>query len=133
MKLELLLPGVGLFAVGFLTIFVLLALQGAMAKSRQFAAVGDLAAGRAGGGKRVAFFLGLAAIGIGALVTFAGVGAGDAARKKACEERCKDRGYERGKIRGSTEKDGGRHKFVACACEGGPDPDPLELDSRDLK
>lgn len=124
--------GFGLAAIGFIILFVLLASQGAMAKSRQFAAMGDLAAGRAGSGKRALFFLALLAMFFGTCGVFGGVTAGDAQRRKACETTCKDKGYKSGKIRGSAEKSGGKHAFVACACEGGPDPDPLELKADSL-
>ena len=133
--MALLAPGLALFAVGFVVLFVLLVLEGAMAKSLQLAAVGRLASGKAGGGRRIAFFLALLGLGAGTCTTFAGVAASDSARAKACEEICRERGYDTGRIRGSTERDPKqpkRHAFVACACEGGATPDPLELDAKTL-
>jgi hypothetical protein len=60
------------------------------------------------------------------------VAARDARRARACTAACRERGYEEGLIRGSSAMDPrrpGRHAFVACACEGGPAPAPLELEA----
>jgi hypothetical protein len=125
------LPGVLVAMAGFVTLFVLLGRQGALAKSKQLAALGDLASGRAGRGARVAFFIALAGMLVGSCLCFAGVAAGDAERRKACVATCRERGYERGIIQGSTAmdpKNPKRHAFVACACEGGR-PEPLELEA----
>lgn len=130
------LPGVALAAIGFVILFGLLASEDALSKSRQFAALGRLGSGRAGGGKRLAFFLALAAMGFGACGAFAGVAASDNARARACERTCKERGYARGSIRGSTAVDPQkpqRHAFVACACEGGTSSEPLELRADELR
>ncbi|NUP06861.1 MAG: hypothetical protein HOW73_12485 [Polyangiaceae bacterium] len=123
-------PGLLVAAAGFCLLFGLLASEGALGKSRQLAATGDLASGRAGRTKKRLFFVAIAALGLGTCGTFAGVAANDSKRAKACEKTCAERGYAKGHIRGSEKKDAnarGRSAFVACACEGGPAPDPLEL------
>src|SRR5690242_20080445 len=51
--------GAALFFAGVLTILVLFALERSLAKSQQLGAIGRLASGKAGGGRRVAFFLAL--------------------------------------------------------------------------
>lgn len=130
-----LVPGLVLAAAGFALLFWLLASQQALAKSKQLKALGELTSGRAGQTKRRLSLAALAAMAFGACGTFAGVGANDSARTKACVRSCADRGYETGKIRGSEKQDPaarGRHAFVACACERGPAPDPLELRADDL-
>lgn len=129
-------PGLVLAALGFCLFFALLASQGAMAKSKQLAAMGELASGRAGKTKKLLFTCALIALGVGACATFGGVAANDSKRRKACEATCRDRGYEKGAIRGSEKSDPkarGRSLFVACACERGPAPDPLELKADDLE
>jgi hypothetical protein len=132
MTIPPMLPGLLIAAVGFVTLFVLLGASGALAKSKQLAALRELASGRAGRGARLAFFFAVGAMGVGSCLTFAAVAAGDAKRAQACAATCRERGYQRGVIRGSTAKDANnpkRHAFVACACEGGSAPDPLELEA----
>jgi hypothetical protein len=124
------LIGVVLAGGGFVLLFGLLAKQGALSKSKQFAALSAMASGQAGAATRRWFFLAIAAMGLGTCSIFVGVGAKDAARRRACETTCKTRGYERGVIRGSTEESRGKHAFVACACEGGGET--LELRADDL-
>jgi hypothetical protein len=129
------LPGFLVFAAGFLLLFALLARHGALARSKQIGALRDLAAGRRGARGRTLLLLAIGALVAGTCGTFAGVTAGDAARARRCRAACEARGYRAGAIRGSTERDPAnprRHRFVACACEGGPAPDPLELDSKSL-
>src|SRR5687768_14883672 len=129
------LPGFLVFAAGFVILFALLAKHGALAKSRQIGALRDMAAGRLGAGSRRLFFVGIIALVVGTCGTFAGVAAKDAARARSCKKLCEERGYREAKIRGSTAMDPNnpkRHAFVACACSGGPAPDPLEIDRESL-
>ena len=135
MKLVYLLPGVLIAGAGFVVLFALLSSVGALAKSKQLSAIGELASGRAGRAKRVMFFLALAAMGLGACGAFAGVSVSDSERRHACERNCKERGYAKGTVGGSSARDAARpsrHAFVACACEGGPAPDPLEFPADQL-
>lgn len=122
------IPGLAMFALGFVLVFAVLVKLGAMAKSRQIAALGDALSGRAGGGARFASLLGLALLGVGACTTFAGVAARDRAE---CEAFCTKRGYAKGVFRDSTArspKNPERAAFRACACEGGPPgAPPLEV------
>ena len=135
MKLAYVLPGVLIAGAGFAVLFGLLSSVGALGKSKQLSAIGDLASGRAGGTKRVLFFLALVAMGLGACGAFAGVAASDSERRHACERNCKERGYAKGTLRGSSARDAARpsqRAFLACACEGGPAPDPLEFPADQL-
>ncbi len=121
------LPGALLAMLGFALFFGLLAAQGALAKSRQFAALGDVLSGRAGAGRRRLAIVAFLCMGFGACGAFVGVSVGD---RKACETFCTGRGYQRATLRPSTArnpKNPGQAAFRACACEGGPDPDPLEV------
>lgn len=123
------LPGMVLAGIGFVILFVLLASVDALAKSRQLAAAGHLASGRAGPGKRVLFFIAVALLVVGALLSFAGVAASDARRTRVCTETCIAKGHRRGVIGPSKEKHPQRPSaaaFVACACTGGTAP-PVEL------
>jgi hypothetical protein len=128
------LPGFLVAALGFATLFVLLGRIGGLAKAKQLGAARALAAGRAGRGARIAFFVALGAMGGGTCLTFGGVAARDARRARACVAACRERGYAEGVIRGSVAMDPrrpGRHAFVACACAGGPAA-PLELEAERL-
>jgi hypothetical protein len=126
-------PGALLFCCGFVALFGLLASEGALATRRQFGALANVAAGRAGTTKRVVLGCGALAIVCGACGSFTGVAARDGERARRCEQTCTERGYTDATIRGSTEMENeGRHAFVACACTGGPAPDPLELDAEAL-
>lgn len=127
------LPGLLLFIVGFFMLFGLLVSEGALAKHKQRSALGKIASGRAGTTKRLVFGCGVLAIICGACGSFTGVGLRDQERARRCEQTCTERGYADAKIRGSTEMESsGQHAFVACACTGGPAPDPLELDAEAL-
>lgn len=118
MKIEFMLPGLALFAVGFVVFFVLLASVGALAKSKQFAAIGALASGASGSGKRTLFFISLLLLVTGALGTFAGVAASDGERARACTALCVSRGNISGRIGAATTPDPKRPQ-PACLCEGG--------------
>lgn len=118
MKIEHLLPGLVLFALGFVILFGLLGSVGAMAKSKQFAAMRDLAKGVNGGGKRALFFVSLLLLAIGMCGTFAGVGQSDLQRANACTALCVARGNTTGRIGPATHPDPKRPS-PACLCEGG--------------
>jgi hypothetical protein len=133
----LLLMGVGFasFFAGFATLFGLLISRGALAKSRQFAAMGDISSGRQGGGSQILLVVAVLLMAVGACGLFAGVAVGDVGRKNGCKDTCIERGYRTGKVQGSKARDPNRpnvHAFVACVCSGGASPD-LELDSRDIE
>ncbi|MGV3624613.1 MAG: hypothetical protein ACO1OB_27585 [Archangium sp.] len=118
MKIEHLLPGLVLFALGFVILFGLLGSVGAMAKSKQFAAFRDFAVGQHGGGKRALFFVSLALLAIGMCGTFAGVSRSDYERANACTALCLARGNTTGRIGPSRTPDSKRPR-PACLCEGG--------------
>ena len=125
--------GTLLFFAGTITIMGVMFAHGGVQKSKQFEVVGKVASGRAGRGARIAFFVGLASAIVGACSLFAGVAANDRARAKKCVATCRERGYADGKIRASTAVDPKkRTAFVACACERGGPPDPLELHADSL-
>ena len=127
------LPGVVLAGVGFVILFSLVASVGALEKSRQLAALGHLASGRAGSGKRALTFVAIALLFFGSCAAFGGVAASDARRARACLGACAAKGHPSGKI-GPSEA---RHPqkpnaaaFVACKCSGGPgSPVDLPADS----
>jgi hypothetical protein len=121
------LPGLVLFAVGFILLFGLLASQSALAKSKQLSALGHVLGGGAGAGKKGLAILALVLLGLGTCASLAGVASKDRA---ACTNYCTKLGYKRALLRDSTErdaKDPKRAAFRACACEDGPDPDPHEI------
>jgi hypothetical protein len=124
--------GAALFGGGFITLFIVLGTQNALAKSRQLEALGRVGSGKAGCGPQIALLCGAMAMGGGACACFAGIAVGDAGRARACKEECIRRGHPTGTIQGSKEKDGGRHKFVACMCSGGSGA-PVELRADDLR
>lgn len=129
------LPGAITAMIGFAVVMGVVFGAGGAAKSKQFAVVGEVMAGQHGKARRAAFLVGLVLTVFGTCGAFAGVAAGDAQRKQACERVCTGRGYAQAEIRGSTERNppgSGKHAFVACACSAGPDPDPLELRADDL-
>jgi hypothetical protein len=115
------LPGLVIAAIGFVLLSGLLASAGALAKSKQFAAFGDLSSGRLGPGKRRLFRIAIAALALGSCGVFAGVARSDQARARACSDSCRADGFTSGKIGGSTERrpqNPNVHLFVACICTG---------------
>jgi len=118
MKMQVLLPGLAIAAVGFAILFGLLASVAALAKSKQLSAFGTLASGRAGAGRRALFFIALAAMGIGTCGVFGGVARSDGERAKACQRVCVERGYAEGRIGSSAHPDPKR-PAAACLCSGG--------------
>lgn len=121
MKAEYLLPGVALFATGFVILFALLGSVGALAKSRQFSAMRQLASGVSGSGKRAWFFASLGLLAVGMCGTFAGVARSDVKRARACTALCVSRGHTTGRIGAATHRDP-RRPQPACLCEGGAAP-----------
>jgi len=123
-------PGAVLFMCGVLVLMYVVFSAGGVAKSKQLGVISDVLAGGQGKTKRGLLLLGGVMALLGTCGAFAGVAAGDAKRRSACEQLCVERGYQAGKIQGSQERDppgSGKHAFVACVCSEGPDPDPLEL------
>ncbi len=127
-KGEYLLPGLALFFAGFAILFGLLVSVGAMAKSKQFAALGGLASGANGSGKRSLFFVSVALLVGGALGTFAGVAWSDVERAKACTALCLSRGNTSGRI-GPATQPAPKHPRPACLCEGGAAPWETSVDA----
>jgi hypothetical protein len=132
MKVQYILPGLALAAIGFAVLFGLLASVSALAKSKQLSAFGALASGKAGSGKRSLFFFGIAAMALGMCGTFAGVAKSDGERAKACQRTCVERGYGDGRIGPSANPDPKR-PGPACTCSGGASAaTPFELRADEL-
>lgn len=105
-------------AVGFVILFGLLGSVSALAKSKQFSAMGALASGKVGSGKRALFFFAVVSMVIGTCGVFGGVAMSDGDRAKACQRACVDSGYGQGKIGSSAHPDPKR-PVAACTCTGG--------------
>lgn len=132
MKIQFLLPGLALAAVGFVVLFGLLASVSALAKSKQFDAMRALASGHAGPAKRGLFFFSVVAMAFGACGVFGGVAASDGDRARACQRACIDRGYAEGRIGPSAHPDAKR-PVPACTCTGGADGStPFEMRADEL-
>lgn len=122
--------------LGVVVVLALLLSSGGAAKSRQLNVLSQIASGAHGTGKRVWLTLAMVLIVFGTCGAFAGVAADDARQREACVQTCTERGYTEGTIRGSEQRDppgSKRHAFRACVCEGGPDPDPLDLRLDELR
>lgn len=125
--------GGGLFFVGGLLVFALLASNGGLARRAQLAVLGQLMLGRRGAAKRAALLGGLAGLGIGAMLTFSGVAATDAARADACHRRCESQGYASSRIGPNAARTEDRATWwVACICEA-PDRATLEIPAKTLR
>jgi hypothetical protein len=120
----LMLIGVALFFGGGLLFLVLLIANGAAARSRQFAVIGELLDGRRGRNKRRLVFAALLLMAAGAISLFAGVAAMDARRARLCQDYCAVSGYQHGAI-GPSQDRRPESRFVACTCSGGIS-EPLE-------
>lgn len=118
MKFQYLLPGLAIAALGFAVFLGLLVSVSALAKSKQLRALGELASGRAGFGKRLLLFLAFAAMVSGSCGMFAGVAKSDGERVKACVRLCVDRGYSEGRI-GPSAHPHPKRPVAACTCSGG--------------
>ncbi len=121
MKPEDFLPGLALFAAGFVVLFGLLAAVGALAKSKQLPALRGLASGAHGAGKRRLFFVACGLLAVGACGSFAGVARHDARRARACVALCVERGHSSGRI-GPASTPAPKHPVPVCRCEGGDAP-----------
>ena len=67
---------------------------------------------------------------------FVGVAVDDDLQRTACVRTYTERGYAKSAIRGSVQRDppgSKRHAFMACVCEDGPDPDPLDVRLEELR
>ncbi len=116
--------------LGALVVLVLLFSSGGAAKSRQLGVLSQILSGQHGSGKKVGLLVAVALILFGTCGAFAGVAADDARNNEACTHTCAQRGYAKGTVRGSEQRDppgSKRHAFRACVCEGGPEPDPLDV------
>lgn len=120
----LMLVGIGLFFAGTATMMAALFSNGGANKSQQLRVFGELWRGTHGPRWQRASRIAVAAIVVGALITFAGVGASDAARTRRCVEHCTSQEWTKGTIGPSTLKRTGHPNaaaFVACRCAGGRD------------
>lgn len=132
MKIEYLLPGLVVAGFGFLVLFGLLASASALAKSKQLSAIGDIAAGRAGGGKRALLFLAFGMMFFGTCGVFGGVARSDGERAKACVQACTVRGYPGGRIGRPSEPADPKHPRPACLCDRTEALAPLEIPADEL-
>jgi len=132
MKIAYLLPGAMIAALGFATLFGLLASVSALSKSKQLGAMAILAAGEAGGARRLLFFASVLAMVLGTCGAFGGVAASDHERARACQRTCVDRGYAQGRV-GPAQKPDRKRPGPTCGCSGGASAStPLEVHVDDL-
>ncbi|MCA9607799.1 MAG: hypothetical protein KC619_19455 [Myxococcales bacterium] len=125
--------GVALTAIGFVTFATVIFSKGGFSRMRQFGVMRAVLRGDHGSGTRVVFLVALVAMLVGSGLTFAGVGAADAARLEACGARCRDLGYPDHRIGPNSDRDDADRTtwFVACICEGADRP-PTELRAEGL-
>lgn len=124
--------GFALFVLGFLLVFVTLAMSGGMARRTQLKVLGELWDGNHGTPKRAAVIAGAGFFLAGAMVMFGGVSASDAERAQACVTRCETEGYESGRIGPNSSRNEDRSTWwVACICEAADKP-TLEIPAGSL-
>lgn len=111
-----------LCSLGFGAFFLVLARAGALAKSKQLAAIGGILSGRAGPKER-RLLLGALVLGLlGACLLFMAVGRMDQAMRNECDLACREWGVEGGRIGRSRTSE---QPLRACFCGPGEDAHQL--------
>lgn len=128
----LLLVG-ALAALGGIALFLgVMFSSGGVAKSEQFRVIGELFAGRHGATRRLLMIVSIPVVLVGMVLSFAGVAAADAARRRACEAHCRARGNQSGRLGPSQASEPGKAPVMVCHCEGGAGL-PVEVQLSELE
>ena len=117
--LVIMIAGMAFFAIGFVTIFIVLAVRGGLSRSRTFTAMSKFSPA-----VWVVFLLALASCACGGLATCGSIAMGDAEVRRACVEDCARAGHTGGRIAAASAPagPGTRSPPPSCWCTGRAGP-----------